>query len=116
MNIGQFLEEDTAGHRWRLQQWLEAYACGLQCVGEAADGRHWRPQSEGFTPKVLPLVEVFIGETGAQDIEGCSINCSSKLPGNNQHQRDEGACMDVISYLDELGTCWPSRKAWDELV
>ena len=61
MNIGQFLEEDTTGCGWSMQQWLEAYTCGLQHVGEAADGRHWRPEGEGFTPKVSPLVEVFIG-------------------------------------------------------
>ena len=29
MNIGQFLEEDTTGCRWSMQQWLEAYAHGL---------------------------------------------------------------------------------------
>ena len=26
--------------------------------------RHWKPQSKGFAPKVLVLVEAFIGVTG----------------------------------------------------
>ena len=66
MNIGQFLKEDTTGHGWSMQQWLEAYACGLQCIREAADGRHLRPEGEGFTPKVSSFVEAFIGETGTR--------------------------------------------------
>ena len=32
------------------------------------------------------------------------------------HQRDEGACTNIISYLDELAMCQPSRRAWDKLV
>ena len=91
-------------------------ARGLHSWTSAADGSHWRPEGEGFTPKVSPLVEAFIGETGAQDVEGCAVDCWSKLPGNVPHQRDEGACMDMISYLDELATCQPSRKVWDKLV
>ena len=31
-------------------------------------------------------------------------------------QRDEGAHANVISYLDELATCQPLQRAWDELV
>ena len=96
-----------------MQQWLEAYAHGLQCFLEAADGRHWRPEGEGFASKVSPLVEAFIGETGTWDLEGCTVDCWSKLLRNVPHQRDEGACADMISYLDELAMCWPCRKAWD---
>ena len=116
MNIEHFLKEDTTGHRWSMQQWLEAYAHGLQCIREAADGRRWRPEGEGFTPNILPLVEAFIGETGTWDIKVCTIDCWSKLIGNVPHQRDKRARADMISYLDELATCQPSRKAWDELV
>ena len=58
-----------------MWQWLEAFAHGLQHVGEAAEGRHWRPEGEGFTPKVSPLVEAFISKTGTWDIKGCAINC-----------------------------------------
>ena len=68
INIGQFLNADTTGHGWSVQQWLKAYAHGLQHVGEAAEGRRWKPEGESFTPKVLPLVETFIGVTGAQDV------------------------------------------------
>ena len=116
MNIGQFLKEDTTGCGWSVQQWLEAYAHGLQHIREAAGGRCWRPEGEGFAPKVWPLVEAFISETGTWDIEGCAIDCWSELPENVPHQRDEGACVDIISYLDELAMCQPSRKAWDKLV
>ena len=116
INIGQFLEEDTTGCRWSMWQWLEAYTRGLQHVREAVEGRRWRPEGEGFAPKVLPLVEAFIGETGTRDVKGCTVDCWSKPPGDIPHQRDEGACANIISYLDELATCQPSRKAWDELV
>ena len=96
--------------------WLEAYACVLQHVWEAAEGRRWRPEGEGFAPKVSPLVEAFIGVTGAWDAEDCAVDCWSKPPGDVPCQRDEGAHANVISYFDKLATCHHSRKAWDELV
>ena len=40
LNIGQFLDKDTTGCGWGVQQWLEAYTHALQCIGEAAEGRH----------------------------------------------------------------------------
>ena len=116
MDIGQLLDKDTTRHGWSVQQWLEAYAHRLQCVGEAVQGQHWRPEGEGFTPKVLPLVEAFISMTGAWDVEDCTVDCWSELPRDVPCQRDEGAYVNVISYLDELATHWPSRKAWDELM
>ena len=42
MNIGQFLDEDTTGHGWSKEQRLEAYADGLQHVGETVEGQCWR--------------------------------------------------------------------------
>ena len=75
MNIGQFLEEDTTACRWSVWQWLEAFAYGLQHAGEAMVGRCWRPEGEGFTPKVSQLVEAFIGVTGAWDVKGCNVDC-----------------------------------------
>ena len=50
MNIEQFLEEDTTGRGWSMRQWLKAYTCGLQRIGKAVEGRHWRPEGEGFAP------------------------------------------------------------------
>ena len=94
----------------------ETYAHGLQHVGEAAEGRRWRPEAESFAPKVLPLVEAFIGITGAWDVEDCAMNCWSEPLGNFPHQKDEGAYADVIFYLDELATCQPSSKTWGKLV
>ena len=116
MNIRQFLDKDTTGHRWSVQQWLEAYTHALQHVGEVAEGRCWRPEGEGFTPKVLPLMEAFNSMTGAWDAENCAACCWSEPPGDFPHQMDEGAYANVISYPDELATCQPSRKAWDKLV
>ena len=78
--------------------------------------RHWRPEGESFAPKVLPLVEAFIGVTGVWDVEDCTVDCWSEPPEDVPCQRDKGAYADVISYLDELATRQPSRKAWDELV
>ena len=116
MNIGQFLKEDTTRHGWSMQQWLEAYTHGLQHIRKAVEGRHWRPEGKGFTPKVLPPVEAFISKTGAQDIKGGTIDYWSEPLKNILHQRNEGACANIISYLDELATSQPSRKAWNKLV
>ena len=116
MNIGLFLNEDTTGYRWSVQQWLEAYTRVLQHVGEAAEGRRWRPEGEGFTPKVSPLVEAFISMKGAWDAENCAMCCWSKPLGDVPCQRDKSAHANVISYLDELAMCQPSRKACDKLV
>ena len=43
LNIRQFLDEDLTGCGWSQQEWLLAYAQVLQHVGEAVDGRMWRP-------------------------------------------------------------------------
>ena len=116
LRIGQFLDEDTAGHGWGVQQWLEAYTYVLQCTGETAEGRHWRPMGKGFSPKVLLLVEAFISVTGMLVAENCVMSCWNDPPEDLLCQRDEGAHAKVISYLDELAMYQPSRKAWDELV
>ena len=116
MKNGQLLDDDTTGHRWSVQQWLEVYTHALQHVGEAAEGKCWRPEGEGFSPKVSLLVEAFICVTGARDAKNCAMCCSSEPPGDVPCQRNKGAYMNIISYLDELATCWPSRKAWDKLV
>ena len=116
MNIGQFLNEDTMGHGWSMEQWLGTYAHALQCIGEAVEGRCWRPEGEGFAPKVFPLVEAFIGMMGARDAKDCAVDCWSEPPGNIPCQSDTGTYTNVIFYLDELATRWPSRKAWQKLV
>ena len=74
-----------------MQQWLEAYTCTLQCIGEAAEGRHWKPEGKGFALKVLLLVEAFIGVTGAQVEEDSAMSCWNDPLKNVPHQRDEGA-------------------------
>ena len=93
MNIGQFLDEDITGYRWSVQ-WLEAYTHALQHVGEAVEGRRWRPKGEGFTPKVLPLVKAFIGMTGVWDAKNCAVSCWSE-PLGTSHVRGMKAPMQM---------------------
>ena len=80
------------------------------------EGRCWRPEGENVTPKVSLLVKAFISMTGAQDVEGCAVDCWSEPLEDVPHQRDKGTYADIISYLDELAMHWPSKKAWDKLV
>ena len=111
LNIGQFLDEDTTGHEWNVQEWLEAYTRVLQHVGEAAEGRHWRPKGEGFVPKVSLLVEAFISMTAARGAKNFAVSCGSNPTGDVPCQRDKGTSANVISYLDELAMHQPLRKA-----
>ena len=71
-----------------MQQWLEAYTCVLQCVGEAAKGRHWRPDGKGFVIKVSLLVEAFIGVKGVWVAEDCAMSCWNDPPQG--HSSSEG--------------------------
>ena len=116
LNIGQFLDQDLTGHGWSMQQWLLAYACALQCIGEAADGRTWRPDGRCFTPQISLLVDTFLEVTNAEVMEADIVHCWSESQKTTSLQRDEGAFAHVISYLDNLAQCLPTRKAWDELV
>ena len=75
LNIVQFLDEDTTGYEWGVQQWLEVYTCMLQHIGEVAEGRHWKPWGKGFALKVSLLVEAFIGVTGVQVEEDSAMSC-----------------------------------------
>ena len=91
LNIGQFLDEDTTGHGWGVQQWLEAYTHVLQHIREAAEGRCCRPDGKGFAPKVSLLAEAFIGMMGAQFVEACGVSCWNNPLEDIPCQRDEGA-------------------------
>ena len=44
------------------------------------------------------------------------MDCWSEPSGDVLCQRDKGTYANLISYLDELAMCQPSRKAWDKLV
>ena len=57
LNIRKFLYENSTGHGWSQQEWLLAYAHVLQCMGEATDGRTWRPNGKHFTPQISMLVD-----------------------------------------------------------
>ena len=62
MNIGQFLDEDADLHDWSA--WMLAYTHTLQCMGEAAEGRHWCPSGTWLSVKVSGLVDAFIMAMG----------------------------------------------------
>ena len=104
------------GGSWSKQQWLEAYAKALQCIGEAAEGRKWVPVDKNFTPRVSPLVKAFLGVPDVDVKEDCAMDCWGDNPEQVPQQKDKGAHAKVISYLNELATHRPSRKSWDELV
>ena len=49
LNIGQFLPQGSTG---TVQEWLLAYACALQHVGEAAHGKSWHSNGDNYTLQV----------------------------------------------------------------
>ena len=116
LNIRQFLNEDLTGHGWSQQEWLLAYAHVLQHLGEATDGRMWRPNRKRFTSQIFMLVDAFLEVTGAEVVKADVAHCWSELLPTVLWQRNEGTLVDVISHLDNLAQCQPMRKAWDELV
>ena len=73
LNIGQFLDEELK--EGDPIPWLLAYACTLQCMGEAAEGRMWHPIGMHFTLQVSPLVDAFIEEMGAEPTELRITSC-----------------------------------------
>ena len=99
-----------------MQQWLLAYTHALQHVGEAANGRTWRQNGRHFTPRISILIDAFLEVTNAEVMEADVMHCWSEPLKTIPLQRDEGAFAHVISYLDNLAQCLPTRKAWDELV
>ena len=81
-----------------------------------ADGRTWRPNRVWFTPQISQLVNAFTDETRAELVEAEVVLCWNEQPWKVHHQRDEGIFVEVISHLDQLAKCLPTRQAWDELV
>ena len=80
LNIWQFLNEDSTGHGWSQQEWLLAYAHTLQCMGEAMDGRTWRPNRKHFKPQISMLVDAFLEATGTEVVKVDVACCWSKPP------------------------------------
>ena len=116
LNIGQFLDEDMEEKGYDQPQWLLAYDCALHHVGEAANGRTWRPNGVRFTTQVSQLVDTFIDGTRVELVEAEVILCWNEPPWEVLCQRDEGVFVKMISCLDQLTKCLPTRWAWDELV
>ena len=115
-NIGQFLDEGTEKQGWDQLQWLLIYTCALQHIGEVVDGRIWKPNGVWFTLQISQLVDAFINKTQAELVEAEVALCWNELPREVPLQRDEGTFVEVISHLDQLAKCLPTRWAWDELV
>ena len=116
LNIRHFLDKDVEGHGWDTQEWMEAYACTLQCSAEAAEGRCLTPNGNDFFPRFPLLVEAFTSKLKVEILPASAVNCWDHLPVYIPHQRDEGPLAHVISYLDDKATHLPMHKAWDELV
>ena len=94
-----------------MQEWLLAYTHTLQCVGEVAHGRLWHGNGDNCTSQVSLLVDTFLEETSVQLVEADIIGCWDVL-----QQSYTGCFMDVMSYLDELVMCLPTRHTWETLV
>ena len=92
-----------------------AYANAFQCMGEAADGRTWRPNGKCFTQQISILVDAFLEVTNMEAVEA-GVACCWSEPPQTVPQQDEVAFANVIFHLDNLAQCLPTRKAWDELV
>ena len=69
-----------------------------------------------FTPQVFQFANAFIDGTWAELVEAEVILCWNELMQEIPHQRDEGIFAQVISCLDQLAKCLPTRQAWDKLV
>ena len=77
----------------------------LQCVGEAADGRTWRPNGKCFTPQISMLMDTFLEVTNTEVVEVDIACCWSEPPQTVPQQKDEGTFANVISHLDNLAQC-----------
>ena len=69
-----------------------------------------------FYASNLHVVDTFLEVTGTKVVKADVAHCWSELPTTVLPQRDEGTFVEVISHLDNLAQCQPTRKAWDELV
>ena len=114
LNICQLLDEEL--EEGDCTPWLLAYACTLQSMGEAAEGRTWCPMGMCFTLQVSPLMDTFIEEMGVELTELRIASCWSQLAVEVLLQKQDGPFADVIAYLDDLVRCILTQKAWDELV
>ena len=96
--------------------WFVAYSCVLQQVGEAACGRKWEARRKALEIKAFPLVHAFWHKTDI-DLTMVSVKrCWKPVPQTLHHQRENGPTAHVISYLDKLAACIPTREAWDQMV
>ena len=116
LNMGQFLTDEEAEGGMGEPHWFMAYSCMLQRVGEAASGRKWEAWREALEIKASPLVHTFWCEIDV-DLAMVSIkHCWEPVLRTLHHQRENGPTTHVISSLNKLAVCIPTREAWDEMV
>ena len=111
LNIGQFLTDEEAEGGMGEPHWFVAYSHALQLVCKAACGRKWEARREALEIKASPLVRAFWHKTDV-DLTMVSVkHCMEPGPRTLHHQRENGPTAHVISYLDELAVCIPTREA-----
>ena len=92
---------------------MEAYACSLQHVVEAATGQSWMTEGRGMVPQVRPLVQAFLTATGRHVSPHILHECWP--PEHNiipRQSMDEIRAL-ITQCLDKDATQKPSYTAWD---
>ena len=111
IEIGRWLPLDREGNKEDL--WVEAYACCLQCMAEAAVGHSWETEGKGMVPQVSPLVLEFFTTTGRtvspSSVRECWPSENDIIP--RQPMNEVQAC--ITHCLDKATTQSPSTIAWD---
>ena len=88
----------------------------LQQVGKVAHGRKWEVRRETLEIKASLLVCAFWCKTDV-DLTMVSVKCCwEPAPRTLHHQRENGPTTHIISYLNKLAVCIPTREAWDQMV
>ena len=73
-HLGHFLD-DVEDHIWTQEQWLLAYACALQHMAEAHDGRCWLNWLPWPSIWLVVVTEAFMEEMGVQHPEAKVMDC-----------------------------------------
>ena len=113
LNIGQFLTDEEVGGGMGEPHWFMAYSRMLQQVGEVAHRRKWEARREALEIKASPLVHAFWCKTDVDLMMVSVKHCWQPATRTLHHQRENSPTTHIISYLNELAVCIPTREAWD---
>ena len=92
LNVGQFFTDEEVEGAW-----------------EVAHRRKWEARREALEIKASLLVQAFWHKTDV-DLIIVSIKCCwEPAPRTLHHQKEEWPINHIISYLNELGVCVPTR-------